>query len=47
MQTSILNADTYKHAATENPDSFIEWIVDRYYFIFKDDEVNSNICLHL
>lgn len=39
--------DTYKQAAIEKPASFIEWIVDKYYFMFTQDEVKSKIVLHL
>lgn len=38
---------TYKHAAIENPASFKEWIVDKYYLILIADDVKSKTVLHL
>lgn len=34
MRSYNLNFITSKHAANENPDSFIECMVDKYYLIF-------------
>lgn len=34
MRSYNLNVITSKQAANENPDSFIDWMVDKYYLIF-------------
>lgn len=38
--------NSYKQTAIENPTSFIEWIVEKYYFMFIQEEGKSKIVLH-